>query len=764
MDKKKNKGSLYLFFLVVAIIFGVVLTTYKGILNNITLGLDLKGGFEILYEVTPLNEESTLDMSAVANSVRKRVDVLGVSEPQIVIEGEDRIRVQLAGVSNPDSARNILGTTANLSFRDVDNNLLSDASIIQEGGASLSYDENGRPIVSLKIKDQAKFAEITRTVSQKPVGQNIMIIWLDFEEGDTYVAESQKAAIGQETKYISAASVNSEISGDCIISGNFSEVEARTLAGLINSGSLPVKMTEISSNVVSADFGVDALNETAIAGVVGSLLVFAFMIFMYRLPGIVSSIMLVVYIYAVFLIYSLMGAVFTLPGIAALVLGIGMTVDANIITFERIKDELYKGRSIPNAVAEGEKMSFATIFDAQFTTLLAGLIMYMFGNGSVKGFATMLMITVLCTLLLNVGVSRFLLNLIMKSNIADDKYSWFNVKKSNIPNISKNEEQFYFGPLKKYDYIGISKKYSKFVIGLCVLIVLVSGFNFINKKGFVNLGIDFSSGTKLTIISDETINVKDVEKTMSDLGYSSGFKYQTSGENTVYAITSSALSVEQLSTIKAEFTKIYGLEPGDNVVTPTVGRDLVRNAVLLSLLAWLAMMAYITARFKWDYAISCIVALLHDVFIVLGIFALFRLEVNTELISVILAIIGYSINNSIVVFDRIRETLNDYNGPLNKDVYIKLINDANDHTAIRSIYSSITTILPIIVLLAIGSSAIFTFTFAMFIGLIAGTLSSMFIAPYIWYLIRINSKSKPKKTKKVYKEDLDEYTIKGINA
>ena len=764
MDKKKNKGSLYLFFLVVAIIFSVVLTTYKSILDNITLGLDLKGGFEILYQVTPINEESSLDMSAVSNSVRKRVDVLGVSEPQIVIEGEDRIRVQLAGVNNPDSARNILGTTANLSFRDIDNNLLSDASIVQEGGASLSYDENGKPIVSLKIKDQAKFAEITRTVSQKPVGQNIMVIWLDFEEGDTYAAESQKAAIGQETKYISAASVSSEIAGDCIISGNFTEVEARTLSGLINSGSLPVKMTEISSNVVSADFGVDALNETAIAGIIGSLLVFAFMIFVYRLPGIVSSIMLVVYIYAVFLIYSLMGAVFTLPGIAAFVLGIGMTVDANIITFERIKDELYKGRSIQNAVAEGEKMSFATIFDAQFTTLLAGLIMYMFGNGSVKGFATMLMITVLCTLLLNVGVSRFLLNLIIKSNVADDKYSWFNVKKSNIPNVSKNEEQFYFGPLKKYDYVGISKKYSKLVIGLCVLIVLVSGFNFINKKGFVNLGIDFSSGTKLTIISNETINVKDVEKTMSDLGYSSGFKYQTSGENTVYAITSSSLSVEQLSTIKSEFTKIYGLEPGDNVVTPTVGRDLVRNAVVLSLLAWLAMMVYITVRFKWDYAISCIIALVHDVFIVLGIFALFRLEVNTELISVILAIIGYSINNSIVVFDRVRETLNDYKGPLNKDVYIKLINEANDHTAIRSLYSSITTILPIIVLLAIGSSAIFTFTFAMFVGLIAGTLSSMFIAPYIWYLIRINSKSKPKKTKKVYKEDLDEYTIKGINA
>ena len=764
MNQTKKKRSLSIFFVIIALIFAIALSTYKSIIGNLTLGIDLKGGFEILYEVTPLNQGATIDMSAVANSVRKRVDILGVSEPQIIIEGTNRVRVQLAGVKDPESARSLLGTTANLTFRDVNDNLLADASIIEEGGAALSYDKDGKPVVSLKIKDKQTFASVTDTVSKMGSGLNTMVIWLDYEDGDSYKDELAKVATGAEPKYISAASVNFKIDGDSVISGNFTETQARNLAGLINSGSLPVKMNEISSNVVSANYGVDALNKTAVAGIVGTILVFLFMMIAYKLPGVLANIMLVVYIYAIFYIYSLIGAVFTLPGIAALVLGVGMTVDANIITFERIKDELWMGRSIPKAVKEGQNLSFASIFDAQFTTLLAGLIMYVFGNGAVKGFATMLMITVVCTLVINVAISRLLMNLIVDSGILDNKYSWFGVKTNQIPDVSKNEEQFYFGPVKKQDYIALSKKTMVVSIAILVISVLFAVVNVSSNKGPVNLGIDFSSGTKLTISSNETIDVNNVKEIMGGLGYENDFTYQLSGTSTVYATTKQALTVEQLSGIKQAYFKAYGIEPGDVVVTPTVGRDLINNAVMLSLLAWVAMMAYVTVRFKWDYAISAIIALVHNVLIVLGIFAIFRLEVNTELISVILAIIGYSINNSIVVFDRVRELLNAHKGQLTKDTYKKLVNDAVDNTLLRSINSTITTIIPVIVLLAMGSDAIFTFTFAMFIGLITGTYSSIFIAPYIWYYIRCTVKPKPKKKNKIKKEALDEYTIKGINA
>ena len=758
----KKKGGLTALWLIVAVIAVLIGSTFSLIRNNLNLGLDLQGGFEILYEIAPLNEGQSLDMTAVINSIQKRVDVLGVNEPQITVEGTDRVRVQLAGVADQETARSMLGTTANLTFRDVDDNLLADSSIIQEGGASLAY-QDGQPIVSLKIADSAKFGEITSEVSAKTGGNNIMIIWLDWEEGDTYRAELQKSQQGLEPKYISAASVNSVISGDCIIQGRFTDAEARTLANLINSGSLPVKMTEISSNVVSAQYGADALHRTAIAGAIGVLAVILFMIYQYRVPGLIAGVMLAAYIWAIFGLYSLMGAVFTLPGIGALVLGVGMTVDANIITYERIRQELYKGRSVRSAAAEGQKLSFTSILDAQLTTLIAGLIMYWFGNGAVKGFATMLVMTVLMTLVVNVALSRFLLNLFVNSGVADDKPEWFGVKRNQIPDLAKGEEQFYFG-FKKKDFLGMSKHLIRTSLIIVAAALCLSIFNAVRGNGFMNLGIDFASGTKLTVSSENAITVDEVRSEMENMGYTS-FSYQSAGDSTVYATTKDSLTVDQLTEIKETFIEKYGQEPGDNVVTPVVGRELVRNAVILTLVAWAAMLAYIAFRYEWDYALGCLVALVHDVFIVLSAFAICRFEVNIELISVLLTIIGYSINNSIVVFDRVRSTVANAKS-IKKDSYGEIVNDALNSTFRMSLFSSISTLLPVIFLILLGSRSIFTFNFAMLVGMIAGTFSSLFIAPSLWWYLRTHyeHKGKQKKQKKAEKEQLDEYTIKGINA
>ena len=762
MSNSRKNNSLNAFYVVVAALVILIAATFSTIKNSLNLGLDLVGGFEILYEVTPLEEENAdaaVDMSAVTNSIQKRVNVLGVSEPMITVEGTNRVRVQLAGVADQESAREMIGTTANLTFRDVNDELLSDSSIITEGGASLAY-QDGRPIVSLKIADQNKFGEITADVSSRGSGNNVMIIWLDWEEGDTYKAENARAAAGQEPKYISAATVRGTINGDCIIEGNFTDAEARTLAELINSGSLPVKMTEISSNVVSAQYGADALHRTAIAGLIGVLLVLAFMVWKYRLPGVVSVIMLAAYIWAVFGLYGLMGAVFTLTAIGALVLGVGMTVDANIISYERIRQELYKGRSVRAAVAEGQKQSFSAIFDAQLTTLIAGLIMYIWGNGAVRGFATMLIITVIGTLVINVAFSRWLLNQLVGSGKFDNKPELFGVKKDQIPDVSKGEAQFYFG-IRGYDYV----KKAKYLIytSLAILgVALISGiFNAAGGRGFMNLGIDFAAGTKLTVTSDSAITIDEVSSELADLGYT-GFSYQAAGDSTVYATTKQALTTEQLKEIKTVFSDRFGQEPGDNVVTPVVGRELVRNAFILTIVAWIAMLAYIAFRYEWDYAVSCLVALVHDVLITLAMFAILRLEVNTEVISVLLTIIGYSINNSIVVFDRVRETVKETKG---KTDYARIVNDALDKTLLVSLFSSLTTLLPVIMLLVLGSRSIFTFTFAMLVGMIAGTFSSIFVAPRLWCWIRENYKPKDKpKKKKENKETLDEYTFKGINA
>ena len=290
--------------------------------------------------------------------------------------------------------------------------------------------------------------------------------------------------------------------------------------------------------------------------------------------------------------------------------------------------------------------------------------------------------------------------------------------------------------------------------------ICVNGFG---GKGALNLGIDFSSGTKITVTSNETLNTNEVRSDFEALGYKPS-RVQASGDKVVYVTLNQALEQDQLTSIKETLTAKYGIEPNDNVVTPVVGRELVKNAIALSLLAWVAMLIYITIRFKWDYAVSCIVALVHDVAIVLAIFAIFRMEINIELISVILAIIGYSINNSIVVFDRVRESIAESRKPkLTNADYRLIVNDSLDKTLVRSVFSSITTLLPIIALLLMGSGAIVTFNFAMFVGLIAGTFSSIFIAPQMWYTIRTHVKPKEKKKKKVKKEKLDELTIPGIN-
>ena len=768
MDKKTKirKGPLGLIGLVIVVIGIVTATTFSTIKDNLNLGLDLRGGFEILYEVEPLNEGASMDMNAVINSISKRINVLGVSEPSISVEGDNRVRVQLAGVADQDTAREMIGTTANLTFRDVDDNELADSSILSEGGATLAYDENGQPVVSLKIKDSEKFGEITKEISGKSSGENIMIIWLDYTEGESYKAEAAKANQGEEPDYISAATVSSQITGDCQISGRFTEDEARTLANLINSGSLPVKMTEISSNVVSAEFGSDALEKTAMAGMIGVALIALFLIIRYRVPGMLAAIMLVAYLWAVFGLYSAIGAVFTLSGIGALVLGVGMTVDVNIIYFERIRQELYKGHSVPNAISQGQTVSFSAIFDSQFTTLITALIMYIWGTGSVKGFATMLIVTVAMTMVINVCLSRFLMNRLSASHICDTHPEWFGVRKSQIPDLSKGENQFYTGT-RNLNYTGISKK----IITVAVIIIAAAAgmgiFQTVSGNGPVNLGIDFSSGTKLTVVSETALTTDQVQAEMEKLGYDD-FSYQSAGDNTVYAITKDSIETSELTQLKADLEKTFGIEPGDNVVTPVVGRDLVRNAVILTLVAWIAMLAYITIRYEFDYAIGCLSALIHDVLIVLSFFAIFRMEVNTDLVSVLLTIIGYSINNSIIVFDRIRENMEGRNAStMRAEEYDAVVNTSVDQTFNMMINGSLTTLLPVILLLLIGSRSIFTFNIAMFVGLIAGTFSSIFVAPKVWRTLRKKGKStspKQKKTKTEKKEILDEYTIKGINA
>ena len=758
-----KKSRLAAFGIIVATIIAVIIAFASDIRNSMTLGLDLQGGFEILYQVTPLEGQEMPDMEAVVSSVRKRVDVLGVSEPEITVEGNDRIRVSLAGVDSPDQARRIISSTANLTFRDVNDNLLMDASVLEEGGASVGQDQYGNYVVNLSLKDSDTFYQVTSEIAQRSSGQNLIVAWLDYEEGQSYAAESRK----EDPAYISAATVSEGISGNSAqISGNFTQESATELKDLINSGSLPVQLTEQYSDVVSADYGLGAFSTTMLAGAIGVAAVMLFMICVYRLPGVISAITLAVYIFVVFLLYNAMGAVFTLSGIAALVLGVGMAVDSNILTFERIKDAMYHGRSVQSAFREGSRESFRTILDAQMTTLISAIILYLLGTGSVKGFATMLIVSTLTTLLLIVFVARFLLGLLVKSGCLDNRYELFSVRKNDVPDVSKNEERRKFPIFRKFDFVGKAKY---FIFTSLTVIVVAAGcmlYHGVNGEGIMNFGIDFSSGTSLIVQSDSTIDSDALTQQLADLGIEVDSIRLGGSENTTANVyIKEAIDSEQLSQVKTTLQETYGHEVNDNIVTPVIGRELVRNAVIISLLAWIGILIYVSIRFKWDYALSGIVALIHDVIIILAFCAILRLEINTEIVAVLLTIIGYSINNSIVVFDRIRENVRKTRGHLDKDGYRTLVNEALATTCTRSVFSTLTTMLPVIALLLFGSDGISVFNLTLLIGLIAGAGSSMFIAAQLWYYLRLHKKPKKakKKKKQTGKKELDEMTIPGIN-
>jgi len=362
------------------------------------------------------------------------VNRLGISETIIDIEGEDRIRVQLAGVENQAEAREMLSTSALLSFRDVEDKKHLDGSDIKEGSAKQDFDpQTNQPIVTLQLKDADKFGEVTTEIMNMGSPNNLLVIWMDYEEGDSFEEEVEKA----EPKFISAPRVTEPLyTNNVQITGDFTVEEAQRLADIINAGSLPVHMTELFSTSVGAQFGEQALNQTVFAGIVGIAIIFLFMIVVYRFPGLIAGINVAIYVYLILLVFELMNGVLTLPGIAALILGVGMAVDANVLTFERIKEELRSGKSVLASFKAGGKNSLVTILDANITTLLAAAVLFIFGTSSIKGFATMLIVSILVSFLTAVYGTRLLLGLWVKSGFLKNRISWFGVKKDDVQDIS----------------------------------------------------------------------------------------------------------------------------------------------------------------------------------------------------------------------------------------------------------------------------------------------------------------------------------------
>ena len=747
--KKKTIISILIIILVfIGSCFSIV-----ELFNNMNYGLDLQGGFEVLYEIESIDDKK-LDSDMVYNTYKailKRIDILGVSEPEITIEGENRIRVKLAGIKNADEARRVIASTASLTFRDYNDNLLMTSDVLG-GSAKVTTDQNGRPAVSLSIKDVDTFYDQTSRISKmKP--NNLIVIWLDYNEDvDSYSKEKEKCGSMSNSRCLSAASVDQGFASDVIIQGSFTKEEVKSLVELINSGALPTKLTELSSRTVEASFGENSLNKTLIAGIIGILLVIVLITSIYRFSGFIASLGLILYTLFTFLIFYLIGGVLTLPGIAAMLLGIGMAVDACVINFERIKDHLKIGKSLKTSIEIGDKLSFSSIIDSNLTTMIVAIILFIFGESSIKGFATMLIISIIITILIMVFLTRWIVKYFAKIGFFDNKLGLFIGLNKN--KIVKSKEIII--PHQNLDFMKSKNKF--FIITLSIIVI---GCILSFTRG-INLGVDFTGGTSITVNKNDNVTIEKLKKDLKEYK----IRKESNNDKEITIIIEEILDNEDIAKLSNEINDKYEVTSDIYVVSKLVKQELTKNALYSLLIASIGIVIYVSFRFKFNYAISGLIALLHDVLIVILMFAIFKIEINSLFIAAILTIIGYSINDTIVTFDMIRQTYKDkYKNDI-KDIskVDELVNTSVRLTLGRSIITTLTTILPVICLIIMGAKEIVNFNIALLIGFIAGVYSSIFISNQIWAILEKRSIKNPKEDDEDDDDELNEYTIRGVNS
>jgi len=428
----------------------------------------------------------------------------------------------------------------------------------------------------------------------------------------------------------------------------------------------------------------------------------------------------------------MINGVLTLPGIAALVLGVGMAVDANIIMYERIKDELRIGRSLKQAYHKGSQSSFLTIFDANITTVLAALVLFFFGVSSVKGFATMLLLAILMSFITSVFFTRLLMSLIVNSNFFNKNFNLFGVNAKNRHDLSEGYDIHDLRTVwDRIDFVKLAKPLLMLSLASIILgAIVLSVFK-------LNLGIDFTQGSRVDVKSAQTINVDTLEKDLKSIDLEDG-TITLSGSDKKSAVVQykEHLTKTQIDDLKNVIDDKYGFEPNVNTVSPVIGKELAKNAMLATLIASIGIIIYVTLRFEWRMGLTSVLALLHDAFLIIAVFSLIRLEVDMTFIAAVLTIIGYSINDTIVTFDRVRENLHKVKVITAPEQIDSIVNSSIRQTMTRSINTVLTVIIVVIALIFLGATSIFNFSVALLIGLVSGVFSSIFIAVPLWGMLK----------------------------
>lgn len=680
--------------------------------DKIKMGLDIKGGVYVVMEAqTDLEgEELTELMNQTQAVIEERVNQMGLAEPVVTIEGQKRIRVELPGAEDAEEAIEQIGQTAQLEFALADGTPVLDGSNVKD--ATTGTSEKGGYAVLLEFDSEGgdKFTEATEKAYSGAVTSAYK------EEG----VQDNAIMILLDDQIISAPAVdNGPISGgSCEISGSFSQEEAKNLAALIRGGALPVELVEVTSSVQTAKIGYNALEQSIIAGFIGLALIFVIMLISYRIMGLAANIALLMYVAIILNVMAAMGSVLTLPGIAGIILSIGMAVDANVVIFSRIREEIISGKTIRVAVQTGFKRAMSTVVDSQVTTLIAAVILYQIGTSTVKGFAWTLMIGILASLLTAVLVTRLYVSIFSESK-AFAKKGFFGIKKDNTATFQINKELHFI-------------KYRK--IFYCVTVALmIIGLAFGLVRG-LNYGIDFTGGTMLQVDMGKQVPVADVKKSIEEYDLNPEIIYSGENNEEVVIRTIKALDSDKRAEVLDTLQEDFGFEDEDVIAQelfgPSVGKELRNNAIKAVLLSALCMLIYIRLRFsEWKFGAAALLGVLNDVLLVIAFYAIFNVQVNNPFIAGILTVVGYSINDTIVIFDRVRENLK----YMKKGGTEEILDKSITQTLGRSLMTSFTTLVVMVPLFVMTGEAIREFTLPLMVGVLVGAASSITICSPLYY-------------------------------
>ena len=745
MKKSRAVVSLIVYVLILGLlgytaVFGVG-SDKSGAAESIKLGLDLAGGVSITYQVVGDENPSAEDMSDTIYKLQQRVDGYS-TEAQVYQEGTDRINIEIPGVTDANAILEELGKPGSLYFiaqtdSEGNNNYDMGYGMDAEGNLVPQYQLN-KTLEELQADGSIVLTGTEVEGAQARAQQDSMgnlenVVSLSFNEAgrQAFADATTKAyengetiAIYYDGEFVSVPNVQAAITdGNAVITGQSTAAEAEQLASTIRIGGLKLELEELRSNVVGAQLGSAAIRTSLIAAAVGSALVVIFMIAVYYMAGFAASLALCLYTELLVILMYAFEVTLTLPGIAGIILTVGMAVDANVIIFARIREEIAAGKSVQNAIKVGFNKALSAILDGNITTLIAGLVLYFMGSGTIKGFSITLMLGIILSMFTALVGARFLINAFYALGIQSEKAYGVAKERKTINFLSR-----------RYLFFGISA--AAILAGFIAM-----GVNKSSMDMPLNFSLDFVGGTSTTMTLNEDMSIEDIDAQIVPYieeitGDSNVQSTKVAGSNDII-IKTRTLNVQERETFNEVMVNNFGVDESSitaETISATVSSEMQSSAIKAILVSTVLMLLYIWFRFKdIRFGASSVIALLHDVLVVLAFYAIARVSVGNTFIACMLTIVGYSINATIVIFDRVRENLREMRS---KEGLDEMVNRSITQTLTRSIFTSLTTFFMVAALEVFGVSSIREFALPLMAGIVCGTYSSICLTGALWYVFR----------------------------